>query len=330
MTCPSCRRTVLAVGILDGSRGGRAPSVVLARRSRGRPCSRPRGRPCRRRPWRAPRPGMTMTPASGASSASWGSSAWLVSCAGTKRDRLPWPIDPIVDRRAHAPMPPDLVVDVRRVRDQQSASHRTGVKSASRPPGITDVLTRALYRYAVRVRAEPRCSEQGRGNGLHAVGNIAALIPRAARVCLLKALVWASRVKAATLDQRSCDPGHGRTIPMCGAKGVLSSGSCLRRSAVGRSLVGVRRIFSMLGGLVGLLGLSVASQKIAQAARTLHPPPSIYLVGPTAAGKTTLFRYLCHLPRPDESASTACGAGPADSPLTFRRAAALVSLAHHR
>ena len=73
---------------------------------------------------------------------------------------------------------------------------------------------------------------------------------------------------------------------------------------MGRSLVGVRRIFSMLGGLVGLLGLSVASQKIAQAARTLHPPPSIYLVGPTAAGKTTLFRYLCHLPRPDDSAST--------------------------
>jgi signal recognition particle receptor subunit beta len=91
---------------------------------------------------------------------------------------------------------------------------------------------------------------------------------------------------------------------MCGAKGVLSSGSCLRRLVVGRSLVGVRRIFSILGGLVGLLGLSVASQKIAQAARTFHPPPSIYLVGPTAAGKTTLFRYLCHLPRPDDSAST--------------------------
>jgi hypothetical protein len=72
----------------------------------------------------------------------------------------------------------------------------------------------------------------------------------------------------------------------------------------GGSLVGVRRILSILSGLVGLLGLSVASQKIAQAARTLHPPPSIYLVGPPAAGKTTLFRYLRNTPGPDDSAST--------------------------
>ncbi len=43
---------------------------------------------------------------------------------------------------------------------------------------------------------------------------------------------------------------------------------------------------------------------MAQAARSLLPPPSIYLVGPPAAGKTTLFRYLCHPPRPDDSAST--------------------------
>ena len=170
-----------------------------------------------------------MTPASGASSASWGSSAWLVSCAGTKRDRLPWPIDPIVDRRACTPLCLPTSLLTCGVSVTNSRLH-AGVKPASRPPGITDVLTRALYRYAVRVRAEPRCSEQGRGNGLHAVGNIAALIPRAARVRALKALVWASRVKAATLDQRSCDPGHGRTIPMCGAKGVLSSGSCLRVS----------------------------------------------------------------------------------------------------
>lgn len=70
-----------------------------------------------------------------------------------------------------------------------------------------------------------------------------------------------------------------------------------------RSLVGVRRLLSMLGGLVALLGLSVASRKLARAARTLRPPPSIYLVGPSAAGKTTLFRYLCHPPRQEESAS---------------------------
>jgi hypothetical protein len=68
-----------------------------------------------------------------------------------------------------------------------------------------------------------------------------------------------------------------------------------------RFLGGVQHIFSMLGGL---LGLSVASRKFAWAARTLRPPPSIYLVGPAAAGKTTLLRYLCHSPRPEESAST--------------------------
>ena len=72
---------------------------------------------------------------------------------------------------------------------------------------------------------------------------------------------------------------------------------------MGKSLVGVRRILSILGGLVGLLGLSVASRKMVQVARTLHPHPSIYLVGPAAAGKTTLFRYLCHPSRPDQSAS---------------------------
>jgi hypothetical protein len=73
---------------------------------------------------------------------------------------------------------------------------------------------------------------------------------------------------------------------------------------VGGLWSGFRRILSILGGLVGLLGLSVASQKMAQAARTLHPQPSIYLVGPAAAGKTTLFRYLRQTPQPDESTST--------------------------
>jgi hypothetical protein len=43
-----------------------------------------------------------------------------------------------------------------------------------------------------------------------------------------------------------------------------------------RSLVGVRRILSIIGGLINVLGLSVTSQKTAHAARTLHPLPSIY------------------------------------------------------
>jgi hypothetical protein len=65
---------------------------------------------------------------------------------------------------------------------------------------------------------------------------------------------------------------------------------------VAKALVGVRRLVSMLGGLVALLGLSVAS-------RALRPPPAVDIVGPAAAGKTTLFRYLCYPSRREESAS---------------------------
>src|SRR4029453_5038490 len=91
------------------------------------------------------------------------------------------------------------------------------------------------------------------------------------------------------------------TAPVCGAESAFWFASYLRRSAVLRFLGGVQHIFSMLGGL---LGLSVASRKLAWAPHPLRPPPSIYLVGPAAAGKTTLLRYLCHSPRPEESAST--------------------------
>jgi hypothetical protein len=73
---------------------------------------------------------------------------------------------------------------------------------------------------------------------------------------------------------------------------------------VGRYLVGVRFILSLLGGLVGLLGLSVARKKLAQAVQTFHPPPSIQIVGPAAAGKTTLWQYVCHTPRHDKPART--------------------------
>jgi hypothetical protein len=64
---------------------------------------------------------------------------------------------------------------------------------------------------------------------------------------------------------------------MCDAEDASSFSSCRRGSAVGRMLVGVRCNLSRLGGLVGLLGLPVASKKVAQAARTLHPPPSILI-----------------------------------------------------
>jgi GTPase involved in cell partitioning and DNA repair len=71
--------------------------------------------------------------------------------------------------------------------------------------------------------------------------------------------------------------------------------------------MGFRPIISILGGFVGFLGLSVAGRKIAQAVRKLRRQPSIHIVGPPAAGKTTLFQYLRHTPRPDESTRTVVG-----------------------
>jgi hypothetical protein len=56
----------------------------------------------------------------------------------------------------------------------------------------------------------------------------------------------------------------------------------------------VRRIVSIPGGLFGLTGLSLACRKVAQAVRRISPKYSIQIVGPPAAGKTTLFRYLRH------------------------------------
>jgi hypothetical protein len=56
--------------------------------------------------------------------------------------------------------------------------------------------------------------------------------------------------------------------------------------------VNLRLILSILGGLFGLTGLSLARRKIAQAVRRIRPTYSIQIVGPPAAGKTTLFRYL--------------------------------------
>jgi hypothetical protein len=83
---------------------------------------------------------------------------------------------------------------VLRVRDQQSASHRTGVKVRFSPPwhhGCTDESTKLL-----------RGTREGQNLDVlsRAVGNIAALIPRAARVRLLEALIWASHVEAAALE----------------------------------------------------------------------------------------------------------------------------------
>jgi hypothetical protein len=62
----------------------------------------------------------------------------------------------------------------------------------------------------------------------------------------------------------------------------------------------LRRILSILGGLFGLAGLALARRTIAQAVRRIRPQYSIQIVGPPAAGKTTLFRYLRHEPLAQE------------------------------
>ena len=63
-------------------------------------------------------------------------------------------------------------------------------------------------------------------------------------------------------------------------------------------------IVSILGSLVGLLGLSVVSRRAVQAARKLRFQPSIHIVGPPGAGKTTLFQYLRDPSRVDEPRTT--------------------------
>jgi hypothetical protein len=60
----------------------------------------------------------------------------------------------------------------------------------------------------------------------------------------------------------------------------------------------------MLSGIFGLPGLPVARRKMGEAARKLRFQPSIQIVGPEAAGKTTLFWYLRNPPRPDKPAKT--------------------------
>ena len=83
----------------------------------------------------------------------------------------------------------------------------------------------------------------------------------------------------------------GVDYPRVRGPGRFLYAACLRRAAVGRSLAGVRRIFALLGGLLGLSG---ASRPLARAARTLRSQPSIYLVGPRFV-KTTWFRTYATL-----------------------------------
>ena len=76
-----------------------------------------------------------------------------------------------------------------------------------------------------------------------------------------------------------------------------------------------RRIISIFSSLVGLLGLSVVSRRMIQVARQLRSHPSIHIVGPPAAGKTTLFHYLRQLSCDDEPRK----------PLTRRRLGRIVT-----
>src|SRR4029450_12520330 len=76
------------------------------------------------------------------------------------------------------------------------------------------------------------------------------------------------------------------------------------RDGVGRASVYFRVIFSILASLVGLLGLPAVSRRVVQAARKLRSQPSIHIVGPPAAGKTTLFQYLRDPSRADEPRTT--------------------------
>ena len=65
-----------------------------------------------------------------------------------------------------------------------------------------------------------------------------------------------------------------------------------------------RRILAMIGRFADLMGLFLAGRKIAQAVRKIKPPYAIHIVGPPAAGKTTLFRYLRNQSLPGEQAKT--------------------------
>lgn len=65
-----------------------------------------------------------------------------------------------------------------------------------------------------------------------------------------------------------------------------------------------RTILSILGSLVGILGLSVVSRRVVQAARKFRSQPSIHIVGPPGAGKTTLYQYLRHPSGVDEPHKT--------------------------